>query len=255
MLARGEDRRPIVTASAGNHGKALAYAARTAGIPLTVYVPESAPRAKKDAIDEMGAVLIGCADYDEAESRAKAHAATGTAEFISPYSHPDVIAGAGTVALEILEQQPDVDSIVVPVGGGGLLSGIAIAVKGDSRPVWVGGVEVEASCPFRQGLAVGRIVSIDVQPSLADGLTGNLDPDTVTFDIVRTMVDRMITVTDEQLRQAMGGIMREERLIAEAAGAAGVAAIAGGAFQINGRRTAVILSGANVDGEVLASLI
>ena len=147
------------------------------------------------------------------------------------------------------------DSIVVPVGGGGLLSGIAIAAKGDARPVWVGGVEVEASCPFRQGLAVGRIVSIDVQPSLADGLTGNLDPDTVTFDIVRTMVDRMTTVTEEQLRQAMGGIMREERLIAEAAGAAGVAAIAGGALQINGRRTAVILSGANVDGEVLASLI
>ena len=255
VLARGHTRRPLVTASAGNHGKALAYAARTAGIPLTVYVPESAPRTKKDAIRQMGADLIGCADYDQAESRAKAHAANDGAEFISPYSHPDVIAGAATIGLEILEQQPDMDSMVVPVGGGGLVSGIAIAAKALSSEAEVIGVEVEASCPFRQGLAAGHIVSIDVQPTLADGLSGNLDPDTVTFDIVRSMVDRMTTVTEEQLRDAMIGIIQQERLIVEAAGAAAVAAIAGGALKISGRRAAVVLSGANVDREVLESLI
>ena len=255
MLARDDARRPLVTASAGNHGKALAYAARTAGIPLTVYLPESAPRAKKDAIRQMGADLIACADYDDAEKRAKEHATNGAAEFISPYSHPDVIAGAGTIGLEILEQQPDVDSIVMPVGGGGLVSGVAIATKALASHVEIIGVEVEASCPFRQGLAAGQIVSINVQPTLADGLSGNLDPDTVTFDIVRTMVDRMTTVTEEQLRQAMSGIIRYERLIAEAAGATAVAAIVGRALTINGRRTVVILSGANVDQEVLAPLI
>lgn len=255
VLARDDARRPLVTASAGNHGKALAYAARTAGIPLTVYLPESAPRAKKDAIRQMGADLIACADYDDAEKRAKEHATNGTAEFISPYSHPDVIAGAGTIGLEILEQQPDVDSIVMPVGGGGLVSGVAIATKALASHVEIIGVEVEASCPFRQGLAAGQIVSINVQPTLADGLSGNLDPDTVTFDIVRTMVDRMTTVTEEQLRQAMSGIIRYERLIAEAAGATAVAAIVGRALTINGRRTVVILSGANVDQEVLAPLI
>jgi len=254
VLARGGARRPLVTASAGNHGKALAHAARTAGIPLTVYVPESAPRAKKDAIREMGADLIGCADYDDAESRAKAHGASGAAEFISPYSHPDVIAGAGTIGLEILEQQADVDAIVVPVGGGGLVSGIAIAAKALSNQTEVIGVEVEASCPFRQGLAAGQIVSIDVQPTLADGLSGNLDPDTVTFDIVQTLVDRMTTVSEEQLRRGMGEVIQQERLIAEAAGATAVAAIAEGALKISGRAV-VILSGANVDWEVLASLI
>lgn len=255
VLARDDARRPLVTASAGNHGKALAYAARTAGIPLTVYLPESAPRAKKDAIRQMGADLIACADYDDAEKRAKEHATNGAAEFISPYSHPDVIAGAGTIGLEILEQQPDVDSIVMPVGGGGLVSGVAIATKALASHVEIIGVEVEASCPFRQGLAAGQIVSINVQPTLADGLSGNLDPDTVTFDIVRTMVDRMTTVTEEQLRQAMSGIIRYERLIAEAAGATAVAAIVGRGLTINGRRTVVILSGANVDQEVLAPLI
>jgi threonine dehydratase len=255
VLARGDAHRPLVTASAGNHGKALAHAARIAGIPLTVYVPESAPRAKKDAIRQMGAELIACTDYDDAESRAKRHAADGAAEFISPYSHADVIAGAGTIGLEILEQHPDVDSIIVPIGGGGLISGIAIAVKAQSSHVQVVGVEVEASCPFRQGLAAGRIVSIDVQPTLADGLSGNLDPDTVTFDIVRTMVDLMTTVNEEQLRQAMSGIVQHERLIAEAAGATGVAAILGRALPLTGRQTVVIVSGANVDQEVLASLI
>ena len=255
VLARSDTRRPIVTASAGNHGKALAYAAHMAKIPLTVYVPESAPRTKQEAIRQMGAELVSCNDYDDAESRAKAHGATGAAEFISPYSHPDVIAGAGTIALEILEQQPAVDSIVVPVGGGGLVSGIAIAAKALSARVEVVGVEVEASCPFRQGLAAGRIVSINVQPTLADGLSGNLDPDTVTFDIVRSMVDRMTTVTEEQLRQTMSAIVQEERLIVEAAGAVGVAAIAGGLPRTSARRIAVILSGANIDRDVLASLI
>jgi threonine dehydratase len=203
----------------------------------------------------LGAELIGCADYDEAESRAKQHAASGAAAFISPYSHPDAIAGAGTVGLEILQQDPGVDAIVVPVGGGGLLSGMAVAVKGSGHRAETVGVEVEASCPFRQSLDAGRIVHIDVGRTLADGLSGNLDPDTITFDIVRTLVDRMLLVTEAQLRDAIAGVFHKERLIAEAAGAAGVAAIAGGALQTQGRRIAVVLSGANIDADVLASLI
>jgi len=249
------ERPRLVTASAGNHGQALAYAARQAGLQLTVYVPETAPRAKKDTITRMGAELIGCADYDEAESRAKQHAATGSASFISPYSHADVIAGAGTIGLEIADQDPAIDTIVAPVGGGGLVSGIAIAIKGSGHPAEIVGVEVEASCPFHQGLAAGRIVHINVGRTLADGLSGNLDPDTITFDIVRTLVDRMALVTEDQLRNAIVGVLRAERLVAEAAGATGVAALLGGERQTEGRRTAVILSGANIDSQVLASLI
>jgi threonine dehydratase len=251
----GRNTPPLVTASAGNHGQGLAYAASAAGIRLTVYVPETAPRAKLDAIRRMGAELIECADYDEAESRAKRHGSSGAALFISPYSHPDVIAGAGTIGLEILDEQPDIDAIVVPVGGGGLVSGIAIAAKGGTRRTEVIGVELEASCPFRQSIAAGRIVPIEVGSTLADGLSGNLDPDTITFDIVRTMVDRLTVVSESQLRDAVAGVFKEERLIAEAAGAAGVGAIIGGALDTKGRRTAVILSGANIDADVLRSLI
>jgi threonine dehydratase len=245
----------LVTASAGNHGQGLAYAARMVGLQLTVYIADAAPRTKKDAIRRMGAELIGCTDYDEAEARAKQHGSTGSAAYISPYSHPDVIAGAGTIGLEILEQDPGVDAIVVPVGGGGLVSGIAVAVKGSAHGAEIVGVEVEASCPFHQGLAAGRIVHVDVGETLADGLSGNLDPDTITFDIVQKLVDRMVLVTEPQLRDAIRGVFREERLIAEAAGAAAVAALTGGGLQMKGRRTAVVLSGANIDGEVLASLI
>lgn len=252
---RGEDVPPLVTASAGNHGRALAYAARAAGLALTVYVPDTAPRTKIDAIRRTGATLKTCRDYDEAESRAKQHGASGSALFISPYSHPDVIAGAGTIGLEILEEQPELDTIVVPVGGGGLVSGLAIAIKAISPGATVVGVEVEASSPFTRGLAAGRIVTIDVSPTLADGLAGNLDPDTVTFDIVRRLVDRIVLVNESQLAEGMAGIAREERLIAEGAGATGPAAILGGAVDTTGRRIAVILTGANVDLDVLKKII
>jgi len=245
---------PLVTASAGNHGRGLAYAAREAGLTLTAYVPESAPRVKLEAIRGLGAELRPCRSYDEAEQRAKEHGAAGGALFISPYSHPDVIAGAGTVALEILEERPDIDTFVVPVGGGGLISGVSIAAKAAPNPMAVVGVEVEASSPFTQSLAAGRIVEIQVGETLADGLAGNMDPDTVTFDIVKRLVDRIAIVTEEELKQAIAGVVREERLIAEAAGAAGVAAVASGKVTGAGR-TAVILSGANIDPETLKRLI
>jgi threonine dehydratase len=245
----------LVTASAGNHGRALAVAARDAGLTLTVYVSEHAPRTKRDAIRATGVELVPCRDYDEAERRAKEHAAQGGAQYISPYSHPDVIAGAGTVGLEIVEDWPEVDTIVVPVGGGGLISGIAIAARETSTQVV--GVEVEASCPFTRSLAAGRIVEIDVQPTLADGLAGNLDPDTITFDIVRTLVSRIVLVGEADLRAAMAGLVMHERLIAEGAGAAGVAALLAGGIDAGTRerRVAIVLSGANVDRDVLQNAI
>ncbi len=120
----------IVTASAGNHGRAMAWAARDSNIALTVYVPEKAPRTKLEAIAASGATIVRCRDYDDAERRAKEQASREQARYVSPYSHPDVIAGAGTVGLEIIDEWPDVDLIVVPIGGGGLISGIALAANG-----------------------------------------------------------------------------------------------------------------------------
>lgn len=252
---RGERPAALVTASAGNHGRALAHAARLAGLALTVYVSETAPRTKLDAIRSSGAELRLCADYDEAERRAKAHGGTGSALFISPYSHPDVIAGAGTVGLEILEDRPDVDTLVVPVGGGGLASGIAIAARSLSPTASLVGVEVDASCPFTRSLAAKRIVQIEVKPTLADGLAGNLDPDTMTFDIVRELVDRIVLVDERQLADAISNIVREERLVAEGAAATGVAAVLAGRVEARNRSVAIVISGANIDSEVLQALL
>lgn len=248
----GDDAPPLVTASAGNHGRALAYAARAVKLPLTVYAPRNAPLTKLKAIRSAGAVLETCGDYDEAEVRAKEHAARTQSAFISPYSHPDVIAGAGTIGLEILADQPHIDIIVVPIGGGGLISGIAIAVK-ESVNCKVHGVEVEASTPFTHALAAGRIVPIEVRETLADGLSGNLDPDTVTFDIVRSLVDRIDIVTEPQLVQAISGLAKEEKAIVEGAGAAATASLLAGSASAH--RVAVIVSGANIDAEKLRVLL
>jgi threonine dehydratase len=245
----------LVTASAGNHGKALAHAAHELGLPLTVYVPEHAPRTKLDAIRSSGADLRPCPDYDAAERRAKAHGATGETLFISPYSHPDVIAGAGTVGLEIHEDWPDVDTIVVPIGGGGLISGIALAARAISRATQVIGVEVEASSPFTHSLAAGRIVEIDVRPTLADGLAGNLDPDTITFDLVRDHVDRIVTVSEEDLRSVIRELFSSEELTVEGAGAVGAAALLAGTIDVKDRRVAVVISGGNIDDHILSSCL
>jgi threonine dehydratase len=244
----------LVTASAGNHGRAMAWAVRDLGVALTVYVPADAPNAKLDALRSSGATVVTCGNYDETEVRAKEHARREGALYISPYSHPDVIAGAGTVGLEIIEDWPDVDIVVVPIGGGGLISGVALAVRALSKAAAVAGVEVKASNPFTQSLAAGRIVAIHVQPTLADGLCGNLDPETLTFDIVRATVSRIALVDEAQLRAAVAAIARHEQLITEGAGAVGVAALLGRELDVRGKRVAVVLSGGNIDPDKLAAL-
>ena len=246
---------PVVTASAGNHGRALAFAAAARGIPLTVYAPQTAPRTKLDAIRALGADLRLCPDYDDAERRAKEHASRGDASFISPYSHQDVVAGAGTIGLEILQERGDVETIVVPIGGGGLISGIAIAAAGMAPDTRVIGAEAEASHPFTESRAAGRIVEIEVLPTLADGLAGNMDPDTITFDIVQSLVPEIALVSEAEIRDAMRGIVRHEHVIGEGAAAVGVAAVAAGKIKARGKPLAVVLSGANVDLDVLKSIL
>jgi threonine dehydratase len=244
----------LVTASAGNHGRALAYAARALGLPLTVFIAAGAPRAKVDAIRAAGAELRECRDYDAAERQAKEHAAGGGGLYISPYSHPDVIAGAGTIGFELFEDLPSIDTVIVPVGGGGLIGGIGIAVKALSSSTRVIGVEVSASCPFTKSLAAGHLVTIEVGPSLADGLTGNLDPDTITLDLVRDVVDDIVVVDEAVLRRALAGVVTHEHLVIEGAAAAGPAAILSGQIALKGN-VAVILTGANIDRERLIDVL
>jgi threonine dehydratase len=246
---------PVITASAGNHGRALAFAGERLGFRPIVYAPGTAPRAKLDAIRAHGADLRLARDYDEAESQAKAHAASGAGVWLSPFSHPDIVSGAGTIGLEVVEDLPGVDVVVVPVGGGGLISGIGLAIKAIAPRVEVVGVEVEASHPFTDGLAAGRIVPITVGPSLADGLVGNLDPDTITFDLARRVVDRFVLVSEDELTAGLRGLVAHEHLIAEGAGVAAVAAVLAAKVEARGRTAAAILSGANIDADRLAEVL
>ena len=247
--------RRLVTASAGNHGRALAYAAERLGLGLVVYTPRSAPRAKLDHIERHGADLHAVAEtYEDAERLAKAFAAEERVAYISPYSHADVIAGAATVALEIIEDWPTVESIVVPVGGGGLVSGVAIAARGISPHIETIGVEAEASPAFHASLAAGRIVEVAVAPTIAYGLAGNMDPETITFDYVKRLVDRVVLAPEKALEDAVRGLVAHDHLIAEGAGAAGVAAVLGG-LRLKGRNVAVVVSGSNIDAGRLATVL
>jgi threonine dehydratase len=245
----------IVTASAGNHGRAMAYAAERLGLQLVVFTPQSAPRAKLDHIARHGADLRPAPTYEDAERMAKAFAAETGGTFISPYSHPDVIAGAATVAVEILEDWPDVDTILAAVGGGGLVSGIAIAAGAlAAGRVEIVGVECDASPAFHEALRAGHTVEVEVHPTLADGLAGNMDPETITFDFVNRLVNRMVLAPESAIANAIRGLFEKERVIAEGAGATAVAALLA-RLPVAGRKVAVVVSGANIDPGLLSNVL
>ena len=257
-LERGDitPRSTLVTASAGNHGRALAAAAAAFHLPLVVFTPHDAPQAKLSAIRRHGAELRAEGrDYDQAEILAKTYAADTGAAFISPYSDADVIAGAATIALEILEEVPDTGMMIVPIGGGGLISGVARTAKTIAGTAAVIGVELEVSHVFQDSLRAGRLVEIDAGPSIADGLGGNADPETITFTIIQQYVDRIITVSEQDLRVGIIGLIEHEHLVAEGAGAAAAAALVGHRIDdVRDRRVVAIVSGSNIDRARLASL-
>jgi threonine dehydratase len=220
-------RRPVVvTASAGNHGRAIACAAERLGVRVVVFTPASAPRTKRDAIRGHGAELHDeSPSYDEAEQAAREYAVAQGGQYISPYNHPDVIAGAGTVGLEAIEACPHLATVFVPLGGGGLGSGVGIALRAAAPRARIVGVEAAASVPFTTGRDRGAITRIEPGPTLADGLAGNLEPGSITFPIVQRVVDEIVTVSEDALRAAIRGMAGEEHLIVEGAAAAAVAAV------------------------------
>ena len=256
VLQVGPDTRLIVTASAGNHGRAIAWAAEQAGYRAIVFTPRDAPRTKVEPIVAHGAELrADAANYEEAEHQAKTFAATHGATFISPYNHPHVIAGTGTIALELLEEDHSIDTIVVPIGGGGLISGIAVAMKGVRPSARVIGVEVEASCAFSAAAAAGRIVPIQVGRTIADGLGGNVDPETITWPLIRDLVDRIVVVPESDVLAAMRLLAAAEDMKAEGAGATAVAALLADTDAFRGRRVAVVVTGGNIDADVFAKVV
>ena len=245
----------VVTASAGNHGRAMALAAERLGVALVVFAPATAPRSKIDGIRGHGATLHLAPDYDAAEQQARDFADQRGAVFISPYNHPDVIAGAGTIGLEIVDQCPDVATVVVPMGGGGLASGVGLALRAVAPRARLIGVEADASTPFTTSLARGAITAIGAGPTLADGLAGNLEPGAMTFALVREVVDAVVTVSEVALIGAMRRMAADEHLIVEGSSAVAVAAVEGGGLVNAEGPVVVIVSGANIDLETFLTAV
>lgn len=253
-LSPEESARGVVAASAGNHAQGVALAAALRGMRSTVYMPEGAPIPKVEATKAYGAeVRFHGHSVDEALEEARRFSEETGAVLVHPFDHPDIISGQGTVGLEILEQVPDVRTVVVCTGGGGLLAGVALAVKSTRPDVRVVGVQAESAAAFPASLAAGRPVALDRMATMADGIAVGC-PGPVPFQIVRELVDGFVTVSEESLSRALLLCLERAKLVVEPAGAAGVAALLDdpSAFE---PPVAVVLSGGNIDPLLLMRVL
>jgi threonine dehydratase len=253
-LGPEERARGVVAASAGNHGQGVALAASMLGIRSTVFMPEGAPIPKVQATAAYGAdVRFQGSTVDEALEEALRFAERTGAVLVHPFDHPDIVAGQGTVGLEILEQVPDVRTVVVCTGGGGLLAGVALAVKSARPDVRVVGVQAGSAAAFPASLAAGHPVVLDRMATMADGIAVGC-PGTVPFAIVAELVDQVVTVSEESLSQALLLCLERAKLVVEPAGAAGVAALLDDprAFE---PPVVVVLSGGNIDPLLLMRVL
>ncbi|HET8648390.1 MAG TPA: threonine/serine dehydratase [Vicinamibacteria bacterium] len=246
----------VVAASAGNHALGVAHAASVLGgtVAVTVFVPESAPRAKVDKLRRFPVeVRVEGRDYDDAFARAQAHAQRTGARCVHAFEDRLIAAGQGTAALELLAQLPDLGTLLVPVGGGGLISGCATIVKARAPHVRVIAVQPQASPALAESLRQGRaLLSYDAAPTLADGLAGGIGQ--IAFDH-RDLVDDVVMVSEEEIEDAVAALLREDQVLAEASGAVGVAALRTGKVSAAGRPAAAIVTGANIDVAVLSRLL
>jgi threonine dehydratase len=249
-LSAGERSRGIVTASAGNHGQAVALVARSEGIPGVVVMPSGANPSKVAAVREYGAeaVLHGSL-WDDAYARALEIASERGLTFVHPFRDREIMSGQGTVACEILDDLPEVELVVVPIGGGGLLAGMAMALREFKPSVRIVGVEPEGSANMFRSRAAGRAVDLESVDTVADGLaTRRTDPD--VFAIIDARVDELVTVSDLELVRAMRFLLERTKLVTEPSGAAAVAALLCGRVSVpGGARTVAVLSGGNLDIE------
>lgn len=251
--ARAE--RGVVAGSAGNHAWALAFAARRHGVPCEVFMPPHAPLSKIAGCRSHGArVIEGPDTVDECVAQARERAREAGMAFVHPFDDPDVVAGQGTLGLELLEQVPDLAQVVVPLGGGGLAAGTAIAVKSARPQARVVAVQAAQVAAYPPSLAARRPVEVPARPTIADGIALRR-PGEVTFPLVARWVDDVVTVGEDDIAEAMVLLLERARLVVEGAGAVGVAALlTGAAAPVEGGSTCVVLSGGNADAGLLASV-
>ncbi len=253
-LSEDERANGVVAASAGNHAQGVALAAQLLGTRSTVFMPEGAPIPKEKATRAYGADVVFRGRYlEDALAGAREFAEETGAVLIHPFDHVDIVAGQGTAGLEVLEQAPEVETVLVPTGGGGLLAGMAIAIKAKRPDVRVVGVQAEGAAAFPGSLASGSPVALESMQTMADGIAVGL-PGDITFAAVREYVDDVVTVSEESLSQALLALVERAKMVVEPAGAAAVAAILDDPKAYRTPAVAV-LSGGNIDPLLLGKVI
>lgn len=254
MTERAENR-PVVASSAGNHAQGVAYAASRLGIPATIVMPKAAPIAKVQATEGYGAKVVLAGDcYDDAYACAKRICEEEGAAFLHPYNDPEVIAGQGTLGLEILEDLPYVDVIVVPAGGGGLLAGVAAAVKQVNPRVKVYGVQARGADAVAQSFREKKLVTTDSAATIADGIAVKA-PGDITVDLINRYADGVVTVSDTEIADAILLLIERAKQIVEPAGATPLAAVLNGRIDVKGKRVVCVMSGGNIDVSFVQSII
>ncbi len=255
-LKKEEKERGVIAVSSGNHGRAVAYIAQEFSIPAVICVSETVPKNKISAIKDLGAeVLILGKTYDEATEGAFKVQIERRLTMIHPFDDPYIIAGQGTIALEILDEQPDVDTVVAPLSGGGLLGGIALGLKSINPEIQTIGVSMDQGAAMIESLKAGKVVEIVEEPSLADALIGGLGLDNrYTFKIIQKYVDQTVLVTEEEIAAGMAFALEKEHLVVEGGGAVGIAALLAGKVNNLGEKAVVIISGSNVHLSTLVEI-
>lgn len=254
-LTPEECSRGVITASAGNHAQGVALSASSQGIPSFICIPSVAPLSKIEATRKLGGeVIIVDGTFDDAQKKSFAIQKERHLTYIHPYDDPYVIAGQGTIGLEILEQLPDVDMIVVPVGGGGLVAGIALAVKTLRPEIQIIGVEAENIAPAYQSWATHKRVSVDSADTLADGIAVK-QLGKITYQIIEQYVDQMVTVSEADIQDAILSLLEEIKVIGEGSGATTIAAVLNQYIDTENKKVCAVLSGGNINVNTVGKII
>jgi threonine dehydratase len=255
LLTPAERSAGVVAASSGNHAQGVAYAARELGVKAMIVVPSNTPKVKRDAITALGAELTVHGDeYMDAERFAQRLGREQGLVFLSPYDDAALIAGQGTIGLEMVEDGPELDAVLVPVAGGGLVSGVATVVKGASRAEVIG-VQAEASPVMHASIAAGAIVDIPLSDTIAEGLHGGIAPESITFALCQKLVDDWIEVEEGAIIAAVRLMLLRHHEVVEGSAAVGIAALLAAAHRFRDKRVGVVVTGGNLDEHALRRVV
>jgi threonine dehydratase len=255
LLSEEEKKRGVITSSAGNHAQGIGYVSKELGIEATVIVPENTPEVKIEAIKKYGIVLIiHGKEYKDAELLARKMEKEGDMTFVSPYNDLELIKGQGTLGLEMLEDHPDLDIVLVPVGGGGLASGVATVFK-EASDAKIIGIQSIASPVMYECIKKGYIHDIPLSDSYAEGLHGGLEQASVSFDICRKKIDKWIILEEKEILEGIRFMLHQHHMLVEGAGAVGIGAVLSNLQDFEGQKVGIVVSGGNLSKEILKLVV